>query len=755
MTSSPEDGGFLTTYSDKQKVDNARRELLNLIQQDRVVGDLIRMDYRTADILVHDHMRQLVNGIPYGCFLIATRISSSDSVADLTAHQTSIILLRAIKSSTLPNEIETQRYRFEAGQRASQTDQNWDDPGTTDQFTLNQMRFAGLECNILGTFRMHRNPESGNWELVHGGDVNNFYAGQGMKVYKPSGDALERIVNFTKQEHRELTSQLVRVGRLRYAASIHDLDTPESVPIHLSPESMIAQRTALFGMTRTGKSNTTKIIVSAVFNLRLSEHGGRRVGQLIFDLDGEYANANPQDQGCIRNLANISGINPRDIVTYGMYEHPHDGNREITRLNFYGGTLPSQPTTTKEVLDRELESLYQGKEIINEVLLRESNSAYVRDFVSADLDAPVNVSDPGDYTRFKRAVLIYSGALRWSGFPAPAGMAHTRGLFSKEIRDAMEASSTSISEYAGQLNSQSGMTWDNWSNFCEELANWVDTEEFKNLDQRYAQRHDHNWSDDRLLNLLRIYTNTAGRALIQSTTRWHHIESNTDYANDVVNHLRAGRLVIVDQVVGSDEMKQTAANRIMAKLLALQQNDFTNPQIDQATGEIQPPPPVIVYVEEAHTLLPKGEGRDTESTWARIAKEGAKYNIGLAYSTQEPSSIMSNILDNTENWFVTHLNNSKESRELAYYNDFIDFADSIIRVKETGFVMMRTLSNTFTLPVQINKFEAPLPTSTAIDDPAAAAQRTAPASQTPPAYNNQGAFRANNPRSVGDQHALR
>ena len=284
------------------------------------------------------------------------------------------------------------------------------------------------------------------------------------------------------------------------------------------------------------------------------------------------------------------------------------------------------------------------------------------------------------------------------------------------------------------------MTWDSWSNFCEEFASWVDTEEFKNFDQQYAQRHGHNWSDARLLNVLRIFANTAGRAIIQRTVQWHDQGSNTDYANDIVNHLRQGRLVIVDQVVGSEVMKQQAANRIMLRILNDQQHDFTNPQRDRATGEIQPPPPVIIYVEEAHTILPKGGEKDTQNIWARAAKEGAKYNIGLAYATQEPSSIMSNILTNTENWFVTHLNNTGETRELARHNDFADFTDSIIKVKEIGFVMMRTLSNKFTLPVQIDKFEAPAPSSTpqSQTNSTVTSQESAPASQPAPDSTSAG-----------------
>ena len=692
--------------------EEAEQELAQMVSPQQYIGDLITLDYGNADILVHDTQRNRANGIPHGCLLLATRITPEDLRERKLPNDPALLLIRVSESARLRSDADLETARLEAVKRANDTDQTYDESGHTDQFTLNMLRYSGMRCRVLGTFRACQSPSDDAWMIHFGSDISNFNAGQGMKIYKPSGAALEGIVNRRRRE--EGSSDAREVGRLRYSAAIVERDAPEAVPVSIRASDFIAQRTALFGMTRSGKSNTTKMIAKALFELR-SEEAGVKVGQLIFDPNGEYANDNPQDQGCLRNLQQAREEYSGQVQTYGSHKHPHDPDRNITKFNFYGAEEPALPPGTEEELEQPLHSLYQGKQIINDVL-GEETAGYVTEFRNARVDDTAGSAGNdahGEYTRFRRRLFVYRCTLVKAGFTPPEWLPNTDRLFSQDIRDLMRESEE-LEQYVSRLEKRSErMAWDVAGNFVQAFSEWTRGSAFKRFDRNYAETHDgRNWADPGLKGLLRIYENTRGLAVAGNARVWHDLGSDKDYAEAVVEQVRDGNLVIVDQLLGEPKLNRQAAERIVRGLFRAQQQNFVNAKVDPETGEIVRPPRVIIYAEEAHTLLPRSSEDDNTNIWARIAKEGAKFNIGMVYSTQEPSSIQANILKNTENWFIAHLNNTDETNQISKFNDFRDFAGSIMNVAEQGMVKMRTRSSYFTIPVQIDEFTAPAPSAT-------------------------------------------
>lgn len=694
----------LNSRRENDKQVESQQWFQKLIQADQYVGDIYSINYETARVIIHDFYREKVGGIPSLSFLIATRVDPSKTDIDFKKEDASFVLLRVMDAAALPQDKEAERIRVETAQRISgETEKHWDDAGSMDLRTKNILGFAGVQCRIIGTFFLEENGHNGDapLNLKFGSDISNYYPNRGLKVYKPNGKALEQIVNYADptsiQAHTEKygNTERVKLGFVRYASTNRKYQQVDDVPVYIYPADLLSQKSALFGMTRTGKSNTTKIIAKSVFELRKNEKPNDRplrIGQIIFDPNGEYANENVQDNNsALKNVWQLlpNGVKANEVITYGITRHPNDPERTLMLLNFF-----------------ETSNTQIGKSIIDSILSEDSTN-YIKQFCQVSFDEP----DPNDRsatTRYNRRLLAYRSVLARAGFQVPPSLrASTRGLFNQDLITALQTGRNNnppTPEYvsAAQVFSNPNPAWGQLANAFEALDKFIrdSSSNYTTFENAYVSRPNGSgdrWADEDLKKIIGIFQYPNGTRKIGKAAEQHSADTTSDYAEDIYNHLVQGKLVIIDQSSGEPELNKSSATRIMTKIFKENQRKFVQ-------GETNIPE-ILVYVEEAHNILPAGNDLDLSDIWVRTAKEGSKYRIGMVYATQEVSSIQKNILKNTANWFISHLNNTDETKELCKYYDFADFEPSIRRAQDKGFLRVKTLSNLFVIPVQVDRFE--------------------------------------------------
>jgi DNA helicase HerA-like ATPase len=701
---------LLTEIKQAQKNQQvSMNDLFSLIQFDNYIGEIVEMQYSNATVQISDYHRQKVGGISSQSFLIATRIHAKNIENHdenfYNQEDCSVILLRVLDSAELPHDMERKRIRSEIAE-TTELHSHWEEH--LDASSKKAISFAGINCRILGTFYLEKNQQL---ELKFGSDISNYYPNRGLKVFKPTHNALEKIVNFG------LNDSKIKIGDVRYSSTRRIHQGVDNVPVFMNPEDLISQKTAVFGMTRTGKSNTVKTIVKSIYQMRFDLKYPKTIGQVIFDPNGEYANANLQDKNDITGEAEsisnlwqipVNGKNGKqeDVQIYSLLENKGDDNRKLMKINFYDDSMIS---IGKELIDFKIEN--DGAN---------TSSHYIRNFINLRFEEP-SMDNVSEVTRYKRKVLVYKTLLFKSNFEVTNnkiealslfnddlikalhdGILHFEDLEEKDQQKVMDKKNKyeDCAKYLTNLK-QGKATYTSLVKAFEYLYEFIQDPQstYQQFNKNYVIQSESGlpWADNDLEVLLTMFSySNASRQIAKASVFHHPLSHKGDYADLIYSDLVAGKLVIIDQALGDSQINKIAASRILHKIFVENSKKFAN---------AQSPSEVLIYAEEAHNLMPRGSEEDTTNIWARVAKEGAKFKIGMVYSTQEVSSIQRNILKNTTNWFISHLNNKEETRALEVYYDFEDFSQSILKAEDKGFIRMKTKSNKFVVPIQVDKFQ--------------------------------------------------
>jgi hypothetical protein len=648
-----------------------------LLTHTRIIGGIFTMGFDECLILTNDLWKRQAQGIPQHCFLLATTMEVG-RVPDPDDEE--VILLRVVGPAALSAETELVQVREEAmremlvarGEAGAATPQ-----AIIDVLTRNEIQFSGIKAKIIGTF--YDGVVEGQRVLRFGAGVETFYSSSRYKIYKPYGQSLELIASYPETTDREIELRQpavrVRIGVVRYTASRRREQMPGEVrvdvPVRVNVQDFVGHKTAVFGMSRLGKSNTMKMLATAI-----AQHATQnrlRIGQLLFDPAGEYANVNEQDQTA------LSLIGPEFVTVFRYGAREREGVRSLAS-NFFNDAAAE---LTWNIVGGHL---------------RSRGADYLRSFADADVIGPAQEADDvSAYTRAHRRRAAFYACLIRAGFETPQNF-RSRFKCNAQVLGQLNARITDADRHF-QSDNRGGLTL----NADDLIRFWTVAVEVNNnkdgITPPGTKTAVMDWFDTQLEAILKVFSGSVGTGfrVLEPLRRFHQADRNQDYVTEVMAELRLGKVVIIDLSRGGDLVVQHSSERIINHVLNEAAARFAN-------GDALDP--IQIYIEEAHTLFSRDKEKmpSERDPYVRLAKEAAKFRIGLIYATQEVTSVDTRILSNTANWIVTHLNNHNEVRELSKYYEFEDYADLTINAEEVGFARIRTLSGRYIVPTQIDRF---------------------------------------------------
>nr|WP_025710335.1 DUF87 domain-containing protein [Bacillus cereus] len=636
----------LRTFLDLQE----RLESAKQVDRMRFIGYVLEVGFDTAKIITSDPYKLAVGGIPRGSYLIMV----PNNREHMPLHFT---LLRVTDVTTTPLSNQVQQTYFELHKKSMPE---------LDIWTQGELQWGALECDVLGMY--YANPTDLR-KLSFSGDVNNVVSAHRYSVFAPDESLLHLIVNGTVRESNQF-----QIGDLRTMENQLSEVKSNKIPVRISMDDFKGCRTAMFGKTRLGKSNVVKLIAQGMIESTAMDCS---VGQLIFDINGEYANDNNQD-----GSKSLRAAYEDKCHVYALTQRPNTPSEPL-RLNFY-----EQPNSGIEILGSMLQ---QDKQ----------SSNYIRSFYSVNLPSVTEIGDlsEGDKVRSVRKIQIYWAILKKTGFPADEKRLKELGLTSRGAKHFNPQFNQALRKAAYSFV---GREVANAPSSLDELVREFEIiEGFRKEDpdnENLISSSGKAIFDSNDIALLEFFkpSSGSGPAILRAYMNYHAPNAG-DFLANILKLLDVGQTVILDLGNATDEIRRYFSEMVSRAIFTHQEKKFVSNNLNKHF--------IQLYFEEAHNLFPIND-KEVTGVYARFAKEGAKFHIGMIYSTQSPSTINKELLSQTENFFVGHLSSTDETKSLSRVQvAFLGIENDILRSKTPGYMRMLTLSHRFVIPIQAKKFE--------------------------------------------------
>jgi DNA helicase HerA-like ATPase len=631
----------------------------------RLLGFLLDMGYDEMRLVTCDAWKRKCGGVPRNSFIIVKLNEEAAGVPRGTVRPF-LILARVSETATTPvaNDIQATIFQIHKVQ------------AKVDPLTNAELQWGALGATILGTYY---DGDAGS--IAFGNDVDTFMSPHFYEVYVPAEHHLERLINSFVDN-----ADPIRIGRLRYTET-ETLGVGGSVEVRISPADFVANRTGLFGKTRMGKSNTIKVILDTMLRTRSD------LGQLVFDLSGEYTYPDPQTGASLylrhREKCVRYSLKPRTVA---LEQQNGVDPPKMLRTNFY-----EQVELGHAIIQGLFDSVHQRR------------PDYMAPFFGWEpVDAaeiPTRYPEIGDQVRYRRGLSMYLALLYEAGFTAPPGM-RVRLELNEAIRKAL-ATDPNVAVFAaterdaaGHLCVRNDQTLEVAARIYEHLWVLYDNDPGSAALFPVSPRSGKPYFESFHAALLRMIgdRNISGPRKLTPFISYHD-PGGSDVVKAIANDVDSSRTVLLDLANADPVVARYYSDMVCRALLARQMDKFSRLEPTQFAQHS-----VLFYFEEAHNLF-RSDDRDLTSVYNKLAKEGAKFRIGMVYATQSMTTLSPDLLKNTENFFIAHLNDDREIKEIERRYEFAGVGLDVQRARSKGYVRMITLSHRYALPVQVKLFE--------------------------------------------------
>jgi hypothetical protein len=550
-----------------------------------------------------------------------------------------------------------------------------------------------------------------------------------LSIAIPSSNFMARLFQSAVGKTDDGRMAAFEIGTLKYGTFPEYTEKfyggKNTVPVQFNAANLLRKRTAIFGKSGYGKSNTVKTVIG----MMASQFPD--CGQLIFDTNGEYALENDQNDGFM-DIFYDAGIRGKTVLYTARKIHEQKKEKfgsdsfkqlrfdvfenisaslDIVVSNLAGATIPMYLQAWVNEA--------QGVENQTELFANVKNKGIVwglwfkacKDAGLIPLNEQTSMAQLQVSKKFLNEMVNLGSEDTEEGLEEETNEEEKSDTFDsltpeqqKDLLQKLGILKTKDNKFISK-NIHTMAMYGEW--YYMELKKKEKKKKEGESDNSDGAAASSVKGYTELLNYYRRLYQLKAYNIGQLPENERKGAKSVSLGDSVWQDLLAKKIVMIDLASVPGNVAKSISEQIAANLLNKSSAMFGDTEQQDKFRNFD----VLCFIEEAQNYLSPEQVKSGSGIYERLAKEGRKFHIGLVYVTQQPSAIDETITSQTENIIAMHMSNGADTGMLNRIKDkFDDLTCKFLKDEaQQGLAYLYAEPHQpFVLPAQIHRFDKEL-----------------------------------------------